>query len=378
MLWLIFSLFCLAFAYIGEKGGNSRSGTLAKILLIITMSLMTGLSGQVSIDHYNYREFYSIADSFSYFRTHTLDEVLFSRGYFEFGYCLLNIICNYLGLSYVGFFVVIAIITNTFIVKAFYKFPNPVIAILLFILSTHFYYETNLVRQMLAIAGFLYSMQYLVNKDYKRYIISILLIAQIHTSAYVLLPFVFIILLNNDKRQNIASMGIGILWLLSLFVLVSGKSISSVFVWLDFLLGDTTYAKYTSDEDLTNTGFAVSYIYNVFVLISYLLYNLNKKWDRKYFEYFLFFQFGAVLLNLASAAPNMNRFALYFSITQFVIIPYMAKTMTTGNIKYNQLNTFIRNGVIIYYGAYILLVNFILNPNQILGSKMYSILDFFK
>ena len=127
MFWFVFSLLSLLFAYLGSENNAfikiKNVQLLSRILLIITLSYVTGFSGENFQDHQGYVNYYNSINN----REITNDNINFNifgaRDYgMEFGYSILNKFCYLLGFSHVGFFFFISLLTNTFLVLFIFRF----------------------------------------------------------------------------------------------------------------------------------------------------------------------------------------------------------------------------------------------------------------
>lgn len=374
MIWFIYSLTSIGIAFLGEK--ISRNNKLFLFFLAFVISLMTGLSGQVATDHDNYIRIYNEIDSFSYFNDYSFLSIVLSGGAVEPGFSLICLICHFLGFGKVGFFVCLAFITNLLMLITFRKFPRLWLCILLLIVSTHFYSQANLVRQMLVVAGFVYSTKYLQAKTLKKYLICIAILSLFHISAIPLALLSFYCYIKNEQQEKKINYSIFIIWIITFLIAFMGISIGSGDALLNMIMGGTIYGRYTTGDGGLSTGYGLAYIYNVFVAISFYVFSFNKNWNKQYYVYVALFQIGGIVINLAAAAEALVRVALYFTIFQFVILPYM--TVQRGA---KHKTTLLSNGIllflVLYYGLYILGYTYIISGDSLLGKKMYSLTDFF-
>lgn len=379
MLWFLFSLVCLGISFFAENSRNLNSKKRLMVILAMVMSMMTGLSGQVSIDHLNYVDIYANITSLAYFTDYSVLQLLIGGGFVEPGYALINIFCNKLSLGTVGFFVVVAFITNLLAVFVIFKFPKPTIGIILFIVSTHFYYQTNLVRQMIAVSGFMFCFTYLYEKRYLAYAISVVILTSFHSSALLLLSLCGLKFLDSDRGESIIKYGLLSLWLISLYVLFTGSQLGGLAEIINTIFGGTVYERYTSGDKQLNAGYGIAYIYNLFTAISFYVYTFNKNWNKDKFLYIVIFQLGCILVNIASSIETLSRFALYFSCFQFLVLPYMTIPHILGGKKSWEamLGKMIYVFLMLYYGLYILGYSFIIEGGTLLGKEMYSITSFF-
>lgn len=341
MFWFVFSLLSLLFAYLGSENNAfikiKNVQLLSRILLIITLSYVTGFSGENFQDHQGYVNYYNSINN----REITSDNINFNifgaRDYgMEFGYSILNKFCYLLGFSHVGFFFFISLLTNTFLVLFIFRFKFPVFNILVLITSGLFWQECNLVRQVLAISIFLYSTKFILEKNIWKYVIGILCAATIHTSAILMLvfiPFVFI----KEKYYKKINIFLFCFWLLSVFVslgLISfDLSSFDVFAFYDL---------YLTNENKVGLGNIESYalFYNFTVILFFLVFD-KINIVNKYF-YVIIFILGSIFTNMSVNIPNFYRISLYFSVLNVVILAFFIKdNVKTKYLRISQVSFFV-------------------------------------
>lgn len=375
MFWLFFSLLVLLFAYFGEKSNTVRTQALFRVLLVIVLSYVTGFGGLVGQDHDNYAMFYHQYSSLASLKSYSFLQSFIGRGQQELLWTLMMIVGNLLGLGEAGFFFIVSVITNALFVYVFYKYPKPIFSVFLFIVSTHYFQEVNLVRQMLAIAVSLFGVYNLEKGRIKKFLIYIVCASLIHLSAILFLLFLLIPLFAKDRQnisarsQRLLSIAMIAAWAFSLFVMVTGGSLPWLNQFLGVALEDTSYEMYTEKADVGMEG-QIHYVYNIFVLLSFFV---NK---REHIYLWIMFVLGGVLNNFSLGIPNITRLAYNFTIAFFIIVPY---TCDKNNYS-KKTGPFIEVLMIftILYYTRELVFNHILNPHELLGTKMYNFSDFFK
>lgn len=247
------------------------------------------------------------------------------------------------------FFFVFSFFTNLFIFLAIEKqFKNNRygwLAILLFVISGAFVSSFNIVRQYLSIAIFLYSIQYIISGNFKKYFFWIIIASTIHNSAIILIPVYFIRKINmNLKHQLVYSIGLLILL----------PFIDKIFY---FILSFTKYVNYL-DIDLFNTANAtISELFiSLFLFIFTMIFSYRKNKYEKQFKVYYFILLMYLLISIFSSKIILAyRIIVYFKIIQIVIIPYEISKMDNRNNRLLFELLFILFYISMFlYGGYVL------------------------
>lgn len=365
MFWLFFSLFSILFAYLASEDNvlikDRKIQTLSKILLVITLSYPIGFGGENYIDHEGYVDYYNNV-RFQLLSFNDVGFNLFSERTFgmEFGYSLLNKICYTLGFDSIGFLFIIALITNSLFVSFIFRFKYPAFNILVFITSGIYWQECNLIRQMLAVAIFCYSLKFLINGKIVKYISLILCASLIHTSALLLLIFCIFSYIDIEKHYKKIFVSLLIFWFFSIFVSSGLLSFNlSSFGFLDYY---SNYLVNTNSVGLNDIRL-YSFFYNICLFLFFLFFDKSK--FGKYYIYTILFVLGGVFTNFSVAIPNFYRFSLYFSITNVIMLPTFLKQMARP--KWNYFSNVSLVALTIYFFSRIV-VRIISNDNPITNS----------
>lgn len=380
MFWLFFSIQVICFTFLGNPNNVSikekQIKILFRILLVVSLSLLICFGNLVGTDHSAYLIWYnnfdsnnlsSILASLDFGNMNRMDDV------YEIGFLFLGFILKTLGISSIGFFFVVACITNAFLVNVLYRFKHPVFCIILFIISQYYFQECNLVRQMLATSVFLYALKYLETKQVMRYIIWILVATLFHYSAVFLLIFVFFCYINIQRWWPYLLLVLFVLWTISLLV-------ASELFNIDFLFGSFSidyYQIYFDNfygEGHEERVLEIRYNIIVFVVLLFSLFELFKKRSaiKERYIYIFVFVLGAFLVNTSLRYYWFYRIAVYFATIFCFVVPEFLR-----NIKFskNEKNfSFIELGVILFY-LYDLIIKYIANPDVLLGSKFYGLYE---
>jgi hypothetical protein len=168
------------------------------------------------------------------------------------------------------------------------------------------------IRQCIALNIFLYSIQFIINGRFGRYVLLILIAASFHTSALILIPFYFILKVNFKSY---------ILLFVSLVgMLISLLKISWISIVLEKIIGAFFVAAitgklygYGNREDVRSFGFG--FVLNIVILLFLILKRKSFK-DQKLFNVFLnMYVVGLLFYYFTWELTEMSsRFRLYFVI----------------------------------------------------------------
>lgn len=374
MFWLFFSILVICFTFLGSPNKHLIKGDTEKlvfrILLVLSLSLLIAFGGKVGTDHDAYVSSYyklsniNISNLIAGLNIFDLNRDV--DGY-EIGFVLLGYLLYKLGFSAVAYFLVLAIITNTFLVKVLYRFKHPVFSIILFIISQYYFQECNLVRQMLATSIFLYALKYLDNKDWKKYIIWIFAASSFHYSAFILLFFVFFCFIDADKYGYLFLAVFFVIWFFSLLIYTERINIDTFFE--SFSIGYyQIYFDNIYGEGHDERPFEIRYnIIVFFVLISSFIL----KWFRgsnkniRYY-YLLVFVLGILFSNISHKFFWFYRVAVYFATIFCFITPEFLSNIKV--LKTEKSFSILEIVVMLWYFAD-LFTKYIANPDVLLGSR---------
>lgn len=220
----------------------------------------------------------------------------------------------------------------------------------------------NLVRQMLAVSIFLYALKFFEEKKLIKYIVFVLIAALIHfSSIFLLLLLVFY--KKNLKPENKTITIVFFLWLISIIVSFWGD------INLSWLNAGGVYSKYITNEGLIGSVATFNVFFNFFTLIYFLFYRkLNLD------IYSIIFVIGCIVLNISVSFNNLLRFSYFFTPIYCAFVPTMLiNCIKSGNGMAKPI--FWLTGL--YYIA-ALIIFYIFNPSQIMGSEMYNWSEFFR
>lgn len=195
-------------------------------------------------------------------------------------------------------------------------------SVFVFMFGTFYNNSLNLMRQFVGMAICLYGIKYILNKDFKRYLITVGIASLFHRTALLLLPLYFI----TEIKIN---------WIWSLlgtaFCLFISPFLRRIMVYSSNIIG--LYYNYFNDirYDINNTQYDFI-IFEVIILVICLycsfypnIRNTNSfvdGEDRKRNIYIWFQTIATVIACLSRIIPNSTRIILLTSMMQIIYVPY--------------------------------------------------------
>lgn len=243
------------------------SKTAFRVLMAI-LAIFVGLSDMLGgYDRYIYGQLFdSLADDL------VLKESIFSSELFnhyrkEPGYVIYNALITYLTSNrYFFIFITTCLIYFLFYKSIIKETRNYGYALILF-LGLYFFFTFTYIRQAIAIGLAWYSYRFIVNRDFKRFCLFIILSASFHNSTLLFFPVYFLPEICPSRKTIL--IGAGIL----LIIGISGVP-SKIFDFYGLLSGNSGRAQgYLND----NSGFRIEYILEAIVFLCFFINNSNHR-----------------------------------------------------------------------------------------------------
>ncbi len=235
-----------------------------------------------------------------------------------------------------------ALIWTIFIYKTFDYYNNHSLGILIIFIIGFVFVEMDQMRQGTAIAVFLYSIRFIKESDFKKYLLCILFATIIHYSALILIIFYFA----NKYKPKKKLYAIIIILLFMFF----NSNLSTQ--WYEFIvtkyishysLFDYKTAKALEQFDTINYRIRTAYYCLIWIII---IYTLPEK-DRGLVN-ILFI--GVVIFIISSGAMNIRRMANYLTFTMSISIPIIIKNkrfkLIIGVLVFGLFLFFIRDMIV--------------------------------
>ena len=287
----------------GENTGISRRQAVNGLCLFCIFMVLFGVSAcrmNVGNDYAKYVEFMHLiaCDAYSYVPTEVGFNALVTVLYELTG-----------GENFLIVFAVFAFATLWLFLKAMYEQSDSFGWSFFLFIAFGLYFSTfNTVRYYLALGLALYSVKYVLRREWVRFILLVLLGAAFHKSMLVVIPLYFLAGLAWKKWQ---------LALMTLFC-------STFFFLQDFYLRAVVFL-YPSYEDTEYLEGGVSW-FNILrctgVLVLSLLYYKQAVAGSRRNRFYFFCNLGALVLYVCcSFLPIITRIGYYLNVTQILFIP---------------------------------------------------------
>jgi transmembrane protein EpsG len=380
IVWFLFSVIAIILAYLADKSNAiSENHSSYQFLLAIWFAWFVSFGGGEMQDQANYFTAYKFYANDSLFGlgqmiTYHFNALSRIRSDTEIGYVFLNILFNKLGFSYIGFAFFYGVIVNIFMIKFIYQFKYPVLIVLIYITTSFFTQQANLVRQMMAVSIFLYSTKFIFEKNLIKYFITIIIASFFHASALFLLPLYFILGREFNKYILIS------IWFFSVFIFFGESQLG--FITSMQSLKVAYYNLYLTQTGDVGTSIGFEWKLNILLLI--FLLTKKRKWthDEKYNLVLYLFFIGVLIVNLKGISEWFARFALYFTILYVILLPFLLYLISKSYYnKYALISPIAKYliALIILYHSF-LLYSYAFRPlitGNTLGAKMYGFSEMF-
>ncbi|WHP04495.1 EpsG family protein [Acinetobacter corruptisaponis] len=314
MLYFLIAAIMLVFSIMLDKFRNNNLKILVYIILIFILVSFTGLRGDIDPDYSNY------IDIFNGARNNINLGV--EPAFFYF-----NKIIACLNLDFQWVIFLIALFSITLKINFFLNnSKNFAFSILIYYCSMFFLYDFIAIRQALAMAFFMTSLPYLMERKFIPYCFFIIFASLFHLSALVLLPLYFFIYYSCRK--------IFLYFILSLATLVSVLKIDIQLVSL--VLGYLSlpgFALNKLDIYVQEDVFAALSFRQL--LLGFIFVLFSSRQDDKIIKIFLnIYILGIIVGTLFNEIPQLSfRLKAYFLWTESILVVYyICKTFKNNDL----------------------------------------------
>lgn len=223
-----------------------------------------------------------------------------------------------------GFFAVIESLCIIYILRR--ESLSILVSSFFFFASTLYYNYFSMMRQWFAVCVFFFAFRWLKKRKFLIYLICCLLIAQIHTSAYVCIPVYFLV---NGKPWSKKQLS---------YILAAGIALIFLNPILSALENTNTNYDYVFSTMATNTGSSPVRI--AIAAVPILLSLLYKPWIEKENDITLDISINMSLINLLltiiatfTSGLYLIRLSLYFNMFNMLLFPILLEKILTGDNK---------------------------------------------
>ena len=326
MPYLIVFLLALLFTYQYDIKRRTQGKELAYFILFLSAVLLAGCRYVVGGDTVRYMRYWEDYPTFS-------DGNIFYQARFDPLWTLLSVACKSVCDDFIFFQFVHAVLLNGILFLGVFKkqdfFKRYRFTIVLFyLLYAYIYFNTEVLRESLAVAFFLLAFPAFQEKKWARYYLFAIVAFLFHTSAIVVFLFPFFRSIPYKKKYIIA-----------LFV-----TVIIIFLFLNnlldiFLLDDAMKAKYGSyDDSHRNLNGKIFYFIKYFAVVALLIYINDVKLKKKSAIYTCFYVINAFIAAISIGNPAVG--GRFYNYIWLLVIGYYVYVLY--NISYSKYFSIIR------------------------------------
>lgn len=240
---------------------------------------------------------------------------------FEIGYLFLNKFVIFLGQNFNFVLLIIGIFNYIFLYLAIEKNVKRFKWLSIFLYLIYFdlfFYSLSAIRQSIVVGIFLFSLQYIVDKKFIKYLIYMLVGSLFHMTSLLLIPIYF--LYHYLKDKNLIRLVIFSTLLLSIYLFFD----KILYLIKPFLSKRYAYYLFIEKNEVPNNLFLGIVIYVVMILYIILIKHLQKKEDEVYLTVSAI---GILIFFILKIMQNLNyygiipRFQMYFYCLYILYIP---------------------------------------------------------
>lgn len=314
----------------------------------LILALIFGLRDNVGVDYPVYKDIYNQYFSIDF-------ESTFDRTPVEWLFTFICWILKMLDLPYYWMFIIMAFIPMSFYMMFIKKYPSQAL------LSTYFlfacgiiFWYFNILRQGVAFFILLYSIKYIIERNFWKYLLWIVIAGGFHSSSYLFIIFYFIF----NKPINIPTY-----FTLSLYIV--SWCFSSIVLNILFsnvagtILVGTPYAKYANNISLWEMGgglglgiLSLHIVDLCIICLSKFIYNRFK--SIRLDVYYNIFFIGTLIANVAGSNMLLSRIPFCMVSIRFFLsgclIWYIKKHWASCDLTQKILGC----GILAFSSAYLL------------------------
>ena len=306
-------LLVLMFLQIGKKSSRKANSYISYFFVASVLVLIAGLRFQVGTDYPHYVN--------NYFYAYPKDDFNF---FLQPGVYIITKISQFIYDDYATWFLLMSCITVIPVVVVIVsRKENVEWCVLFYILLGCWHFSFNLVKQSVAATILFCGTNYIINRQFKKWVIICVLAFTFHVSAILMLPVYFIV------EKKIKPRKIVFIFILGIIVLFS----------YDYLFDLINYLK--QDQSLVYGYYKTSSVNVLRVLVGWipiilcLLWNEGKRFkdDSDFSCLFYLSLFNAVINTASMNSLYLYRFCCYTNMYNILFIP----KVVNGTKRYRNL-----------------------------------------
>lgn len=218
------------------------------------------------------------------------------------------------GLGYRGVQAFCALVTLALVFLAIYRQSRwPTLAVFLFVATSNYFLSLNIMRQYLAIAIGLVSLEFAVDRKPGRFLACVCTAVLFHYSAWLLLPAYALQRCALTPRRAVV---------LVLVALALSCVLAPVLAWALEAVGASHYARYFTSRHAEEGFEWILFAVNVVFLAAGAWYWRQAAAENRFFAlWYSLTALGTAALACSAAVPLMKRINYYYAAPQFLMLP---------------------------------------------------------
>lgn len=296
--------------YINKDKIKNVSG---KIIFFTTIAIgipiiISAIRYKVGTDYNNYIDYYTVYSSLDFSNIiQNANELLF----------ILVIKVAYLFKEPQIMFAIVAFLTVFITYRAILNKKEKMSIALMFALYIFLYYmySLNIIRQMLAVSIIFYSYKYIINHNFKKFFLCVIIATLFHTTALLFLPFYFLFPKKENSNKQLVFLARIIVILMLLIMLLNYETT------IGLITSINGFERFSLYEEISTQRVNKQIIINSLVLVVIILFQKPlKKYDKDCSTYIFLYLIGYILNLLGFISPYTKRIAYYFSISEIYLL----------------------------------------------------------
>lgn len=218
-------------------------------------------------------------------------------------------------------FAIISFLTVIILYMSIYNYKEKLSLGFMFFLYLFLHFTTsfNIIRQALAIVIVAYSYKFILNRNLKKFIVTIIIASFFHITALVFLPF-YLVLDKNNKRRKIIK---------GLYIIFAIWAVLNYNLIINFLSNIPTFERFELYSSNTKDSANLEFILNFAILgVVLMLKKILIKYDERNELFIFLYIINVILMFSGYFSPFLKRIAMYFGISNIFILasfPQIAK-----------------------------------------------------
>lgn len=315
----VFSFAVVLSSNVQLKDSKSPSYQNLTFLAFLLLLMVFGFRYGFGIDYVSYLGIYDrIGNSWS--------QENLEPGFYYLNYFIKSFGGNAYYVIFLSFFIALIFVHRT--VVQFSSFPE--ISYLVFFSSGLIFFYSSGIRQATALSICFFTFQFLLNKQFFRFLAVVLLASTFHLTALIFLPFYFLV--NHSYPRWALVLG----YLVSLmFIYRPTLIVEMMFPVIELVYGDR-FGSLISEalaSGVQNMGLGLKLMFFNFLAVVVIWRYEALTLSRIGVALTNLFIMGQIVTNVLGGLPDINRITMYFTIFNVLFIPYAISRITNPDFR---------------------------------------------